>query len=130
MAHVGCVVHGGPTVVPLDMGWVERDELCLRIDRHVITHPRHKNQTVPIRLGGLTLVRVSELYTFSVGSSAEARGGDQLGCCPDVDVAMCDTFLDSKSAGLGATKLGFQRRTIAIRLRQNAGFGLERAEII
>ena len=76
------------------------------------------------------MVRVSELYTFSVGSSAEARGGDQAGCCPEVEVAMCDAFLDGKNAGLGATRLEFQRRTIAIRLRQNAGFGLGRTEII
>ena len=43
---------------------------------------------------------------------------------------MCDVFLDGKSVDLGATKPRFQRRMISIRLRQNAGFGLERMEII
>jgi hypothetical protein len=78
------------------------------------------------------LVRVSELYTLSVGSSAEARGGDQAGCCVEagVDVDMCDVFLDGKSVGLDATRLGFQRRMIPIRSRRNAGFGLERTKII
>jgi len=79
---------------------------------------------------GLTLVRVSELYTFSVGSSAEARGGDQAGCCIEVEVAMRDVFLDGKSVDLDTTRGEFQRRTIPIRLRRNAGFGLERTKII
>jgi hypothetical protein len=64
-----------------------------------------------------------------VGSSAEARGGDHGGCWAGADVAMCDVFLDDNE-GFGATKLGFQRRTMSIRLRRNAGFGLERTEII
>ena len=76
------------------------------------------------------MVRVSELYTFSVGSSDEGRGGDQAGCCAEVEVAMSDAFLDDKNVGLGATRLEFQRRMIPIRLRRNAGFGLERTVII
>ena len=76
------------------------------------------------------MVRVSELYTLSLGSSAKARGGDQPGCCAGVEAAMCDAFLDCKNVDLEATKPEFQRRTIPIRLRRNAGFGLGRAEII
>ena len=45
-------------------------------------------------------------------------------------MAICDVFLDGNDEGFGATKLGFQRRTMSIRLRRNAGFGLERTEII
>lgn len=63
---------------------------------------------------------------MSVGSSAGARGGDQAGCCAEVEVDMCDAFFDDKNAGLGGTRLEFQRRTIQIRLRRNAGFGLGR----
>ena len=135
MAHVRCVVNGGPTVVPLDVAWVERDELCLRSTKATSSSVR-ATRTKPSAVVcagcmGLTLVRVSELYTLSVGSSAEARGGDQAGCWPEVvDVAMCDAFLDGKNAGLGATRPEFQRRTIAIRLRHDAGFGLGRTEII
>jgi hypothetical protein len=131
MAHVRCIVYSWPTVVPLDMPPVARDELCLHTTTRHHPSTRHKHRTVLSRLCGLTLVRVSELYTFSVGSSAEARGGDQAGCCcAEVEVAMCDAFLDGKNAGLDATRLEFQRRTIPIRLRRNAGFGLGRTEII
>ena len=76
------------------------------------------------------MVRVSELYTFNAGSSAEARGGDQAGCCAGVEVAMCDVLLGGKNVGLDATRLELQRRTMPIRLRRNAGFGLGRIEII
>lgn len=53
-----------------------------------------------------------------------------MGCWAEVEVAMCDAFLDGKNVGLGATRLELQRRTMEIRLRHNAGFGLERAKII
>ena len=97
--------------------------------------PVHTTKTSSLSLSpssyaGLTLVRVNELYTFSVGSSAEAHGGDQAGCCIEVKVAMRDVFLDGKSVDLDATRGEFQRRTIPIRLRRNAGFGLERTKII
>jgi hypothetical protein len=71
------------------------------------------------------------LYTFSVGSSAEAHGGDQAGCCTEVDIDMLDAFLDEENAGLDVTRLELQRRTVSIFLRRNAGFGLGRVmEII
>jgi len=66
-----------------------------------------------------------------VGSSAEARGGgDQAGCCVEAEVDMLDAFLDDENAGVGGTRLELQRRTMPIRLRRNAGFGLGRMEII
>ena len=95
--------------------------------RHVIIRPHHKAE----RLRGLTFVRVSELYTFSLGSSAEARGGDQAGCCAEVDVVMCDAFLGDKNVGcFDVTRLEFERRTVLIRPRRNAGCGLGKTEII
>ena len=129
MSHVRRIVYSRPAVVPLDMLPIAGDEFCLRsTTRH---HPSTQQRPgLSQQLYGLTLVRVNELYTFSVGSSAGARGGDQAGCCAGVAVAMCDVFLDGKSVDLGATKPRFQRRMISIRLRQNAGFGLERMEII
>ena len=104
------------------------NSVCAR--RHVIIRPRNEDEASLSSYVGLTLVRVSELYTFSVGSSAEARGGDQAGCCIEVEVAMRDVFLDGKSVDLDTTRGEFQRRTIPIRLRRNAGFGLERTKII
>jgi hypothetical protein len=78
----------------------------------------------------LTFVLVKELYTFSVGSSAEARGGDQVGCCAEVCVDICDAFLDDNNAGLQGTRLELQRGTRSIRLRRNAGFVLGKMKII
>ena len=100
------------------------------IRRHVIIRPRRQDWLVPSRPLELTLVRVRELYIFNVGSSAKARGGDQAGCCTDVEAAMRAAFLDGKNVGLGATRLEFRRRVVPIRLRGNAGFGLGRTEII
>ena len=113
---------------------VARDELrlCSTTRQHPSTQ-RRRALSPPLSLSsyaGLTLVRVNELYTFNVGSSAEAHGGDQAGCCIEVKVAMRDVFLDGKSVDLDATRGEFQRRTIPIRLRRNAGFGLERTKII
>jgi hypothetical protein len=129
MAHVGGIVYSRSAIVPLDMPPVARDELCLRATtRH---HPSTSQTQDPSQSPcKLTFVRVRELYTFRVGSSAKARGGDQAGCCAEVDIAMCDAFLSGKNAGLDVARLEFQRRTIPIRLRRNAGFGLGRTEII
>lgn len=76
------------------------------------------------------MVRVSELYTFSWGSSPEARGGDQAGCCTEEEVAMCDVFFSDKNAGLDAKRLEFQRRMVLVRFRRSAGCGLGRTVII
>jgi hypothetical protein len=70
------------------------------------------------------------LYTLSVGSSAEPSGGDQAGCCAEVEVDMFDAFVDDKNAGLDGARLELQRKAIPILLRRNAGFGLGRMEII
>lgn len=78
----------------------------------------------------LTFVLVKELYTFSVGSSTESRGGDQAGCCAEAGVDMCDALLDDNSTGLEVARLELQRGTIPIRLRRNAGFVLGKMEII
>jgi len=116
MTHMRRIINCWPTVVPLDMPPVAGDEFCLQATtRHHPSTPRKHDPSQS--LCGLTLVRVSELYTLSVDSSVEARGGDQAGCCAEVEVAMCDAFLDGQNVGLDATRLGFQRRTIPIRLR-------------
>ena len=128
VTHVRRIVYSRSAVVPLDMPPVTRNELRLHSTRHHLSMPRRLDLSQSSR--GLTLVRVSELYTFNVGSSAEARGGDQAGCCAGIEVVMCDAFLDGKNVGLDATRLEFQRRTIPIRRRRNAGFGLGRIEII
>jgi len=116
MTHMGSIVYSWPTVVPLDMPPVARDELNLQ------TTTRHHPPTPQIPVPpwspyGLTFVRVRELYTFSVGSSPEARGGDQAGSCGEVDEDMCDTFLDDKNVDLDVTKLGLRRGTVPIRFR-------------
>ena len=107
MAHVRRIVYSRATIVPLDMPPAARDEFCLHsTTRH---HPStQRRPALSQQLYGLTLVRVNELYTFSVGSSAETRGGDQAGCCAEVEVAMCDVFLDGKSVDLDAMRPGFQ----------------------
>lgn len=107
MTHMGCIVYSRTAVVPLDMPPVARDEIGLHTTtRH---HPFAPQTPVPSQSQlGLTFVRVRELYTFNVGSSAEASGGDQAGCCAEVDVDMLDTFLDDKNVGLDGTRLELQ----------------------
>ena len=61
-----------------------------------------------------------------MGSAGEARGGDQAGCCAEVEVDMFGAFQDEENAGLDVTRLELQRRTVTICLRRNAGFGLGR----
>ena len=65
-----------------------------------------------------------------MGSSPEARGGDQAGCCAEVDEDMRDAFLDDKNVGLDVTRLGLRRGTVPIRFKRDAGFGLGRMKII
>lgn len=129
MTHMGCIVYSWPTVVPLDMPPVARDKLGLQTTtRH---HPPTPQMPVsPWSPYGLTFVRVRELCTFSVGSSPEARGGDQAGCSAEEDEDMRDAFLDDKKLGLDVTRLGLRRGTVMIHFRGDAGFGLGRMKII
>ena len=128
MTHMGCIIYSRAAVIPLNMPPVARDEFRLCLTRHhTYTQQRQGLSQSP---RGLTFVRVNELYTFSVGSPAEARGGDQAGCCAEVEVAMRETLLDDKQMGLDGTRLEFQGRMIPICLRRNAGFRLERMKVI
>ena len=52
-----------------------------------------------------------------MGPSVKARGGDQAGCCTEVEVDMLDVFLDDKNAGLSGARVGLQRRVVPICLR-------------
>lgn len=128
MTHVGRIIYSRAAIIPLNMPPVARDEFRLRSTRHHPSTQQRRGLSQSPCL--LTFVRVSELYTFSVGSSAEARSGDQAGCCAELEVVMWETLLDDKKLGLGATRLEFQGRMGPICLRRNAGFCLERMEVI